>query len=74
MRGFQEGISIVLTGCLLLLGGSASFAYQGNGAGSAAPPQAAQQSAEQLQQLVAPIALYRVLSASLRGIYCAVEG
>src|SRR5258705_6712787 len=52
---FQQGIAVVLCWCLLLVGAGDGFAYQ---APSSTPPQAAQQSPDQLQQLVAPIALY----------------
>ena len=60
MRAYRQGIAVSLSWCLLLVGvgdGSrlsgqrSAFPQQG-------PPQAAQQSPEQLQQLVAPIALY----------------
>ncbi|MCU1233961.1 MAG: hypothetical protein JWP63_1928 [Candidatus Solibacter sp.] len=52
----QQGIALVLSWCLLLVGTGDGFAYQANPASQ--PAQAAQQSPEQLQQLVAPIALY----------------
>src|SRR6202030_3904825 len=44
--------------CLLFVGLRDGFAYQTDASISQPPPQAAQQSSEQLQQLVAPIALY----------------
>src|SRR6202158_5550160 len=50
----QQGIALLL--CLLLLGVGNGFAGQADA--SSQPAQAAQQSPEQLQQLVAPIALY----------------
>src|SRR5271169_809141 len=53
MKWFQQGMAVFVSWCLV--GGCArdGFAYQ-----SAPPPQAVQQSLDQLQQLVAPIALY----------------
>jgi hypothetical protein len=57
MRVIQQGMALILSGCLLLMGTSDAFAYQTAPAVSQ-PPQATQQSPEQLQQLVAPIALY----------------
>src|SRR6266436_6737526 len=56
MRFFQQGMALFLSWCLLFVSLREGFAYQAD-AGSQ-PPQAAQQSPEQLQQLVAPIALY----------------
>jgi hypothetical protein len=58
MRFIQQGMALFLSWCLLLLAVQDGFAYQTNPSISQPPPQAAQQSAEQLQQLVAPIALY----------------
>ena len=55
MRCFQQGMALFLSWCLLLMGVQDSFAFQTE---AQSPPQAAQQSPEQLQQLVAPIALY----------------
>lgn len=55
MRLFQPGVALLLSSSLLLLNGQPGFAYQ---AGSQNPPQAVEESPEQLQQLVAPIALY----------------
>src|SRR5882762_387766 len=52
----QLGTALLLSWCLLLVGAGEGFAYD-EGA-SSAPAQAVQQSPEQLQQLVAPIALY----------------
>jgi hypothetical protein len=52
----QQGTALFLSWCLLLVGVGDGFAYQAGP--SSQPPQAVQQSAEQLQQLVAPIALY----------------
>src|SRR5260370_2152411 len=53
---FQQGMAVFVSCCLLLVGAGDGFANQASGPSQ--PPQAAQQSAEQLQQLVAPIALY----------------
>jgi hypothetical protein len=52
---YQQGRAMVLSTCLLLLGATCEGLAQ---TASQAPPQAAQLSAVQLQQLVAPIALY----------------
>ena len=51
----QQGIALFLSCCLLLVCAGDGFARQ---AAPSQPPEAAQQSPEQLQQLVAPIALY----------------
>ena len=53
MKWFQQGMALCLSWCLVGLCSRDGFAAQ-NGP----PPQAAQQSPDQLQQLVAPIALY----------------
>jgi Protein of unknown function (DUF3300) len=53
---FQQGMALILSWCLLLVVVGDGFAYQVDP--SSQPPQAAQQSPDQLQQLVAPIALY----------------
>jgi hypothetical protein len=53
---FQQGLAVFVSCCLLLVAAGDGFAYQASP--SSQPPQAALQSAEQLQQLVAPIALY----------------
>src|ERR1700733_2872327 len=58
MRLYQQGMALFLSGCLVLVGARSGFAYQGNPSLMQGPPQAAQQSPEQLQQVVAPIALY----------------
>jgi hypothetical protein len=58
MRSIQQGMALFLSWCLLLLTVQDGFAYQTEASTSQQPPQAAQQSPEQLQQLVAPIALY----------------
>src|SRR5437899_12877143 len=49
---------VTVTLCLLSVGVMQGFSYQTESSISQQPPQAAQQSSEQLQQLVAPIALY----------------
>jgi Protein of unknown function (DUF3300) len=54
---FQQGMAVLLSWCLLLVGVGDAFAFQDDPSRSQ-PAQAAQQSPEQLQQLVAPIALY----------------
>jgi Protein of unknown function (DUF3300) len=57
MRVFRQGMVLSLCWCLLLAGVRDGLAYQP--ASSSQPvPQAVQQSPEQLQQLVAPVALY----------------
>src|SRR5437588_8114621 len=53
---YQQGMALFLSCCLLLVGVGDGLAYQVDP--SSQPPQAAQQSPDQLQQLVAPIALY----------------
>src|ERR1017187_8603119 len=58
MKRLQQAIALLLSWTLILVGTKDGFAYQNNASVSQAPPQAAQQSPEQLQQLVAPIALY----------------
>jgi uncharacterized membrane protein YgcG len=58
MKPFQQAMTLLLSWCLLFAGVRGACAYQADASTSQAPPQAAQQSSEQLQQLVAPIALY----------------
>jgi hypothetical protein len=58
MRLFQRGIVLSLSWCLQLAAVQDVFAYQTEASISQSPAQAVQQSPEQLQQLVAPIALY----------------
>jgi uncharacterized membrane protein YgcG len=55
-RVFQQSLALLLSCCLVLASVRAGFAFQTGE--SPAPPQAAKQSPEQLQQFVAPIALY----------------
>jgi len=57
MQSIQQGLAVALSFCLLLANSRGGFAYQ-SGSITQSPPQAEQQSSEQLQQLVAPIALY----------------
>jgi hypothetical protein len=58
MKLFQHGMAVVLCGCLVFASMPDGLAYQTGASSSQQPPQAAQQSPEQLQQLAAPIALY----------------
>jgi hypothetical protein len=70
MRFFQQGIALSVCWCLLLAGVQNVFAYQTGVPTSPSPGQAVQESPQQLQDLVAPIALYpdglvaQVLAAS----------
>src|SRR5947209_15782966 len=57
MQSIQQGLAVALSFCLLLANSRGGFAYQA-GSITQSPPQAARQSFDQLQQLVAPIALY----------------
>jgi hypothetical protein len=58
MRFFQQVMALFLSWCLLVAGVQDGFAYQSEPSVSQPMPQALQQSPQQLQQLVAPIALY----------------
>src|SRR6202163_1308397 len=58
MKLLQQAVALFLCWSLVLEGVRDGYAYQADASISQPPPQAAQQSAEQLQQLVAPIALY----------------
>src|SRR5271156_6377599 len=58
MKLLQQAMALFLSWSLVLVAGRDGFAYQADASISQSPPQAAQQSSEQLQQLVAPIALY----------------
>ena len=58
MKLLQQSTALLLSLCLLLMSVQDGFAYQADPSISPSPPQAAQQSSEQLQELVAPIALY----------------
>ncbi len=57
MRLIQQAMAVFLSWCLLFVGVGDGFA-QGDASTSQPQPQAVQESPEQLQQLVAPIALY----------------
>jgi hypothetical protein len=57
MKVLQQSMALLLSWSLLLAGVRDGFGYQTEQSASQ-PPQAAKQSPEQLQQLVAPIALY----------------
>src|ERR1700722_5885632 len=57
MKVGQQVIALFLSWCLIIAGALDGLAYQTDPSASQ-PPQAARQSPEQLQQLVAPIALY----------------
>ena len=59
MRNLRKGLALFLSGSLLLGGpGGLVYATQTDQAGGEATPAAANQAPEELQQLVAPIALY----------------
>src|SRR5258708_37987135 len=58
MKLLQQGMALFLSWSLVLVGVPDGFAYQTDAAIAQPPPQATQQSSEQLQELVAPIALY----------------
>ncbi len=58
VKFLKQSSSLFLTFCLVLATGPAGFADQTDQSGAQPPIQAAQQTPEQLQQLVAPIALY----------------
>ena len=57
MMFLKQGLSLFLSGCLLLTALPGAFA-QADQSGAEPPVQAAPQSPAQLQQLVAPVALY----------------
>jgi Protein of unknown function (DUF3300) len=71
MRRFQEALSIFLTSCLVLTTVPGGFAFQAPPPPAPMPVQGAQATPEQLQELVAPIALYpdslvaQILAASI---------
>jgi len=66
----KQSLSLFLSGCLVLATAPGGFAAQAGQSATPPPVQAAQQTPQQLQQLVAPIALYpdalvaQILSAS----------
>jgi hypothetical protein len=57
MKLLQQSMALCLSWCLILASVRDGFGYQSDPS-SSQPPQAAKQSPDQLQQLVAPIALY----------------
>ncbi len=58
MKPIQQAMALFLSWCLFFAGVRDVFAYPADTPASQQLPQAAQQSPEQLEQLVAPIALY----------------
>jgi hypothetical protein len=58
MKLLKAGTALFLCCCMLGASAQDGFAYQAGGPISQSAPQSVQESAEQLQQLVAPIALY----------------
>ena len=58
MKLLQKSMALFLSWSLVLVGVQDGFAYQTDASISQPPAQAAQQSSEQLRELVAPIALY----------------
>jgi hypothetical protein len=58
MKLLQQGMAVFLSWSLVMVGVQNVFAYQTNASISQPVPQAAQQNSDQLQELVAPIALY----------------
>lgn len=58
MKLLRQSMALFLSWSLVLVGAQNGFACQANASISQAAPQAAQQSSQQLQELVAPIALY----------------
>jgi hypothetical protein len=58
MTLLKRSIALLLSCSLVLASTSEGFAYQTDQSAASPPPQATQQTPEQLQELVAPIALY----------------
>src|SRR6266404_5727988 len=58
MNRSKQGLSVLLSFCLLFTTAPEALAYQGDQPSTQVPVQAAKQTPAQLQQLVAPIALY----------------
>jgi hypothetical protein len=58
MKLLQQSMALFLSCCLALVGVQDGFAYQTDASVSQPAPQATEQSSQQLQELVAPIALY----------------
>jgi Protein of unknown function (DUF3300) len=58
MNRLKQTLSVLLSSCLMLTTAPAALAYQSDQPSTQVPVQTAKQTAAQLQQLVAPIALY----------------
>src|SRR4051812_21770104 len=58
MNRLKQSLSVLLSFCLVLTTAPAALAYQSDQASAQVSVQAAKQTPAQLQQLVAPIALY----------------
>jgi hypothetical protein len=58
MKNMKHILALFLSCSLLVAGTPRGFAYQADPSAAQAPAQAAQQTSEELQQLVAPVALY----------------
>ena len=58
MKRLKQSLSVLMSFCLLLITAPAALAYQSDEPSMQMPVQAAKQTPAQLQQLVAPIALY----------------
>jgi uncharacterized membrane protein YgcG len=58
MKLLRQSMALILSWALVLIGGQSGFSYQADPAASQPAPQALQQTPEELQELVAPIALY----------------
>src|SRR5438270_11017268 len=58
MKRLKQGLSVLISFCFLLNTAPGAFAYQADQTSAQVPVQAAKQTTAQLQQLVAPIALY----------------
>lgn len=58
MKRLKQGLSVLISLCFLLNTAPGAFAYQADQTSAQVPVQAAKQTTAQLQQLVAPIALY----------------
>src|ERR1700693_3845099 len=58
MKLLRQGMALFLSWSLVLIGGRSGFAYPADASVSQPEPQALQQTSEELQELVAPVALY----------------
>ena len=58
MKVLQQGMAVFLSWCLVIVSARDGFSYQSDASVGQPVPQAAEQSTAQLDQLVAPIALY----------------